>query len=85
MKALHIHAGPRARQHLEQHGLQPADVHVIPAAAGGMLTERGRAHVHELDALFSSQRNISPGGSADLLAVTYFLHKIELWQARTAE
>ena len=35
MKALHIHAGPRARQHLEQHGLQSADVHVIPAAAGG--------------------------------------------------
>ena len=35
MKALCIHAGPRARQHLEQHGLQPADVGVIPAAAGG--------------------------------------------------
>mgnify|MGYP003402330702 FL=1 len=35
MKALHIHAGPRGRQHLEQHGLQSADVHVIPAAAGG--------------------------------------------------
>jgi hypothetical protein len=35
MKALRIHAGPRARQHLEQHGLQPADVGVIPAAAGG--------------------------------------------------
>ena len=35
MKALRIHAGPRARQHLEQHGLQPSDVGVIPAAAGG--------------------------------------------------
>lgn len=35
MKALRIHAGPRARQHLEQHGLQPGDVGVIPAAAGG--------------------------------------------------
>ncbi|WP_298214558.1 phospholipase [Acidovorax sp.] len=35
MKALRIHAGPRARQHLERHGLQPADVGVIPAAAGG--------------------------------------------------
>ncbi|WP_428000034.1 patatin-like phospholipase family protein [Acidovorax sp.] len=35
MKALRIHAGPRARQHLEQHGLQPGDVRVIPAAAGG--------------------------------------------------
>ena len=35
MKALRIHAGPRALQHLQQHGLQPADVAVIPAAAGG--------------------------------------------------
>ena len=35
MKALRIHAGPRARQHLEKNGLQPQDVSVIPAAAGG--------------------------------------------------
>ncbi|KQO14461.1 phospholipase [Acidovorax sp. Leaf76] len=35
MKALRIHAGPRAREHLEQHGLQPSDVGVIPGAAGG--------------------------------------------------
>lgn len=35
MKALCIHAGPRAREHLEKHGLQPSDVGVIPAAAGG--------------------------------------------------
>ncbi|MES2609627.1 MAG: patatin-like phospholipase family protein [Pseudomonadota bacterium] len=35
MKALRIHAGPRAREHLEQHGLHPGDVGVIPAAAGG--------------------------------------------------
>ncbi|EER60585.1 conserved hypothetical protein [Acidovorax delafieldii 2AN] len=35
MKALHIHAGPRALQHLERQGLQPGDVRVIPAAAGG--------------------------------------------------
>ena len=35
MKALCIHAGPVARQHLQHHGLQPADVGVIPAAAGG--------------------------------------------------
>lgn len=35
MKALRIHAGPRARQHLELQGLQPADVSVVPAAAGG--------------------------------------------------
>ncbi|MDZ4142964.1 MAG: phospholipase [Burkholderiales bacterium] len=35
MKALHIHVGPRARRHLARHGLQPHDVGVIPAAAGG--------------------------------------------------
>ena len=35
MKALRIHAGPRAREHLEKHGLQPSDVGVIPGAAGG--------------------------------------------------
>lgn len=35
MRALRILAGPRARQHLAEHGLQPQDVRVIPAAAGG--------------------------------------------------
>ena len=35
MKALHIHAGPAARQHIEQHGLKPHNVRLIPAAAGG--------------------------------------------------
>ena len=35
MRALHIYAGPVARQHLQRQGLQPADVGVIPAAAGG--------------------------------------------------
>src|SRR3989344_2414674 len=35
MKALRIHAGPRARQPLQNHGLQPGDVGVIPASAGG--------------------------------------------------
>ena len=33
--ALMIHAGPRARRHLAERGLSPADVRVIPAAAGG--------------------------------------------------
>lgn len=33
--ALRILAGPRARQQLRERGLQPADVAVIPAAAGG--------------------------------------------------
>ncbi len=35
LKALRIYAGPGARAHLAQHGLQAADVSCIPAAAGG--------------------------------------------------
>lgn len=35
MKALRIYAGPTARQHIQRHGLQPHDVGVVPAAAGG--------------------------------------------------
>lgn len=33
--ALQVYAGPRARAHLRERGLQPDDVRVIPAAAGG--------------------------------------------------
>ncbi|HJV61484.1 MAG TPA: patatin-like phospholipase family protein, partial [Albitalea sp.] len=35
MKALAIHAGPKALEHLRRHGLQPQDVRAMPAAAGG--------------------------------------------------
>lgn len=35
MQALQVFAGPRAREHLRERGLAPADVGVIPAAAGG--------------------------------------------------
>ena len=35
MRALAIHAGPRALVHLREHGLRPSDVCAIPAAAGG--------------------------------------------------
>lgn len=35
MKALHIHVGERARRHIEAQGLQPRDIRVVPAAAGG--------------------------------------------------
>ncbi len=35
MQALRIYAGPRARAHIEKNGLQPADVGVVPGAAGG--------------------------------------------------
>ncbi len=33
--ALRLYAGPKALQHLQQHGLRPQDVGIIPAAAGG--------------------------------------------------
>ncbi len=45
-------------------------------AAGGMRTAAGRRAVAELDRDFI-RRNISPGGAADLLAATYFLHTVE--------
>jgi hypothetical protein len=35
MRALRIYAGPKARRHIEQHGLRPQDVGVVPGAAGG--------------------------------------------------
>ena len=35
MKALQVFACTRAREHLRDRGLAPADVRVIPAAAGG--------------------------------------------------
>ena len=35
MNVLEIHAGPRARAHLQAQRLRPHDVRVIPAAAGG--------------------------------------------------
>jgi hypothetical protein len=35
MTALRIYAGPRAREHLRERGLQPQDIGVVPAAAGG--------------------------------------------------
>jgi hypothetical protein len=35
MQALRIYAGPKARRHIEEHGLRPQDVRVVPGAAGG--------------------------------------------------
>ena len=35
MRALHIHAGPKALPHIREHGLKPEHIGVIPAAAGG--------------------------------------------------
>jgi triphosphoribosyl-dephospho-CoA synthase len=41
--------------------------------SGGMLTESGREEVYEMDRRFIKE-NISPGGSADLLAVTVMFY-----------
>jgi hypothetical protein len=35
MQALHIHAGPKALDHIREHGLRPEHIGVIPGAAGG--------------------------------------------------
>lgn len=43
---------------------------------GGPFTEAGMLHIRRMDRDFISL-NISPGGSADLLAVTIFLEKLE--------
>ena len=43
---------------------------------GGMLTEKGRNAIQHMDDIFSKE-NISPGGTADLLAATWFVHRME--------
>jgi triphosphoribosyl-dephospho-CoA synthetase len=44
--------------------------------AGGMLTDIGRKLIEELDREYIKRR-ISPGGSADLLAIVYFLYCLQ--------
>ena len=44
--------------------------------AGGMFSEQGKTKIIEMDESFT-KRNISPGGSADLLAVTVMLYLLE--------
>ena len=43
---------------------------------GGMLTEAGKKSIQQMDAVFI-RKNISPGGTADLLAATWFVHRME--------
>ena len=45
-------------------------------AIGGMHTKEGKKYIFEMDRAFS-RRRISPGGSADLLAAVWFLHRLE--------
>lgn len=43
---------------------------------GGMRTEKGREYISYMEELFIS-KNISPGGTADLLAATVIIYRIE--------
>lgn len=43
---------------------------------GGMFTKEGKEAITEMDKLFI-ENNVSPGGAADLLAVTYAIYDIE--------
>lgn len=45
---------------------------------GAMKTQIGREYVVYMDKIFKN-KNISPGGAADLLAVTYIIYKLEKW------
>jgi triphosphoribosyl-dephospho-CoA synthase len=49
---------------------------------GGMRTEQGRMAIELLDKEFTT-RNISPGGTADLLAITVFLSLVEQYMNGT--
>ncbi|NLY19991.1 MAG: triphosphoribosyl-dephospho-CoA synthase CitG [Tissierellia bacterium] len=51
---------------------------------GGYFTENGLEFIEWLDSEFI-ERNISPGGCADLLAVIYFIHSIEKWYVEYTE
>lgn len=75
MQALQIHAGPRARRHLRDHGLKPADVRVIPAAAGG---PKGLV-LSPLDRFLFGRWLAGPGPSVHLLGAS-----IGAWRMATA-
>jgi triphosphoribosyl-dephospho-CoA synthase len=43
---------------------------------GGMKTLQGKEYIKQMERIFEG-KNISPGGAADLLAVTFMIHKAE--------
>jgi triphosphoribosyl-dephospho-CoA synthetase len=65
---LHRH-GPETLSYVRQ---KAAEILVL----GGLFTAEGKSAILSLDEDFISRR-ISPGGSADLLAATYFLWLVE--------
>jgi triphosphoribosyl-dephospho-CoA synthetase len=48
----------------------------IAVEIGGMRTVEGKEFIHDLDRVFD-ENNISPGGAADLLAITVMIHELE--------
>ena len=56
------------------HCVQEAAARIVQL--GSMETEAGRAAVHAFDDQLTAAW-VSPGGSADLVAVTHFLYEIE--------
>ena len=45
-------------------------------ALGGMKSKEGRDYINQMDEIFVKE-HISPGGAADLLAITVMLYKLE--------
>ncbi len=77
MKALNIHAGPRALAHLRDHGLSPDHVRVIPAAAGG---PKGLALSHlDIDLFGRWLPQASPAHAVHLVGAS-----IGAWRMATA-
>jgi len=79
---LHLMAVTEDVNILGRHGLEQLEYvkseSKAALALGGMFTEKGQKKIFELDEEFI-EKNISPGGSADLLAVTlmlYFLNNL---------
>ena len=76
---LHLIAGTADTNILSRHGIEAAEFARSAAEEvlkkGGVLTEEGMKAVRELDQIFIKQ-DISPGGCADLLAVTHYLYKV---------
>ena len=82
---LHLIAGTADTNILSRHDMETAEYARARARGvidlGGVLTAEGRAGTEVMDRDFIA-RNISPGGCSDLLAVTYFLFRMEAQEAK---
>ena len=77
---LHLMANTEDSNILGRHNLEmlkfAKDKSKIAISHGGYLTSYGKLYVEEMDKYFI-EKNISPGGSADLLAITIMLYMLE--------